>query len=72
MEKNEILNSDCAVRRNAAGNPNIPGYTPSDEEFIVTETYVASRVQIIYGTSIITQTLLRFIHTVVSAVLVSN
>ena len=24
MTKNEILNSDCDVRRNAAGNPNIP------------------------------------------------
>lgn len=24
MYKNEILNSDCDVRRNAAGNPNIP------------------------------------------------
>ena len=33
--------SDCYVRRSAAGNPNTPGYTPSDEEFIVTETYVA-------------------------------
>lgn len=66
MEKNEILNSHWAVRSSAAGNPNIPGYTPSDEEFIVTETYVA------ISTSIITQTLLRFIHTVVSAVLVSN
>ena len=33
--------SDCDVRRSAAGNPNTPGYTPSDEEFIVTETYVA-------------------------------
>ena len=93
MEKNEILNSDCDVRRNAAGNPNIPadtlvelskdsdcdvrssaagnpnipadtlvelskdshwyvrssaagnpnipGYTSSNEEFIITETYVA-------------------------------
>ena len=33
--------SDCDVRRSAAGNPNTPGYTPSDEEFIITETYVA-------------------------------
>ena len=33
--------SDWDVRRSAAGNPNISGYTPSDEEFIVTETYVA-------------------------------
>lgn len=24
MYKNEILNSDCDVRKNAAGNPNIP------------------------------------------------
>ncbi|WP_418665174.1 HEAT repeat domain-containing protein [Barnesiella intestinihominis] len=24
MDKNEILNSDCDVRKNAAGNPNIP------------------------------------------------
>ena len=24
MKKNEILNSECAVRRNAAGNPNTP------------------------------------------------
>ena len=24
MEKNDILNSDCYVRRNAAGNPNTP------------------------------------------------
>ena len=24
MDKNEILNSDCVVRRYAAGNPNIP------------------------------------------------
>ena len=24
MDKNEILNSDCDVRRNAAGNPNTP------------------------------------------------
>jgi len=67
MEKNEILNSYCDVRRNVAGNPNTPvdtlvelskdsywsvrgnvagnpntpGYTSSDEEFIITETYVA-------------------------------
>ena len=41
MEKNEILNSEWAVRSSAAGNPNTPGYTPSDEEFIITETYVA-------------------------------
>ncbi|RGO29881.1 hypothetical protein DXB21_18320, partial [Bacteroides faecis] len=33
--------SDCDVRSSAAGNPNTPGYTPSDEEFIITETYVA-------------------------------
>ena len=33
--------SECVVRRSAAGNPNTPGYTPSDEEFIITETYVA-------------------------------
>jgi len=32
--------SHCDVRRSAAGNPNTPGYTPSDEEFIITETYV--------------------------------
>ena len=25
MEKNDILNSDWAVRSSAAGNPNIPG-----------------------------------------------
>ena len=36
MEKNEILNSDWAVRRNAAGNPNTPEYTSSNEEFIIT------------------------------------
>lgn len=24
MDKNEILNSDCVVRSNAAGNPNTP------------------------------------------------
>lgn len=24
MDKNEILNSDCDVRCNAAGNPNMP------------------------------------------------
>lgn len=24
MDKNEILNSDCDVRRNVAGNPNTP------------------------------------------------
>ena len=33
--------SDWAVRRNAAGNPNTPEYTSSNEEFIITETYVA-------------------------------
>ena len=33
--------SDCDVRRNAAGNPNTPEYTSSNEEFIITETYVA-------------------------------
>ena len=27
MEKNEILNSDCDVRRSAAGNPNTPADT---------------------------------------------
>ncbi len=32
MEKNEILDSDCAVRSSAAGNPNTPGYVFSDEE----------------------------------------
>ena len=67
MEKNEILDSDCDVRRNAAGNPNTPvdtlvklsedshcdvrssaagnpntpENTSSNEEFIITETYVA-------------------------------
>lgn len=41
MEKNEILNSDWAVRSSAAGNPNTPEYTSSNEEFIITETYVA-------------------------------
>ena len=33
--------SDCDVRSSAAGNPNTPGYTSSNEEFIITETYVA-------------------------------
>ena len=33
--------SDCDVRRSAAGNPNTPGYASSNEEFIITETYVA-------------------------------
>ena len=33
--------SHWAVRSSAAGNPNIPGYTSSNEEFIITETYVA-------------------------------
>ena len=68
MEKNDILNSDCAVRRSAAGdpntpvdtlvelakdshwavrrsaagNPNTPGYKPIEDEFIVSETYVAT------------------------------
>ena len=67
MEKNDILNSYFAVRRNAAGNPNTPsdtlvelakdnhwavrssaagnpntpGYKPIEDEFIVSETYVA-------------------------------
>ncbi|WP_367281585.1 hypothetical protein, partial [Bacteroides congonensis] len=27
MERNEILDSDCDVRRNAAGNPNTPADT---------------------------------------------
>ena len=33
--------SDCDVRRSAAGNPNTPGYKPIEDEFIVSETYVA-------------------------------
>ena len=41
MEKDEILNSNWAVRSSAAGNPNTPGYTSSNEEFIIAETYVA-------------------------------
>ncbi|WP_302447618.1 HEAT repeat domain-containing protein [Paraprevotella clara] len=30
-----------AVRRSVAGNPNTPGYKPIEDEFIVSETYVA-------------------------------
>ena len=30
-----------AVRSSAAGNPNTPGYKPIEDEFIVSETYVA-------------------------------
>ena len=33
--------SHWAVRRSAAGNPNTPGYKPIEDEFIVSETYVA-------------------------------
>ena len=33
--------SNWAVRISAAGNPNTPGYTSFNEEFIITETYVA-------------------------------
>ena len=41
MTKNEILNSDCDVRRSAAGNPNTPGYEEPEYDFTVTDTYVA-------------------------------
>lgn len=40
-ELNEILTGDWHVRRSAAGNPNTPGYTRKDPQFIVTATYVA-------------------------------
>ena len=33
--------SDWFVRSSAAGNPNTPGYKPIEDEFIVSETYVA-------------------------------
>lgn len=68
MEKNEILNSHWAVRSSAAGNPNTPGYTSSNEEFIITETYVAIKGTNHLWYKHIVPMLLHFIHVVASVV----
>lgn len=54
MTKNEILNSNCDVRCNAAGNPNTPGYKETTYDFVVTKNYVAVKGLIICGINTIT------------------